>query len=324
MILKKCLCVLVFLFFPLFVYAGPVNLSAWQAWVQIFREEAITSGIRPGLFDYIFKDMQPSAKHIRLDRSQPETRLTYYKYRNTRGDLYRIKLGQKEYRRYVTLLNAVGAQYRVSPCFIVSLWGLESSYGRFMGNFDVIRSLSTLAYDGRRSDFFRKELLLALHMVNDGHIALKDFKGEWAGASGQSQFLPSSWHRYAVDYNLDGRKDIWKTHADIFASIANYLLQNGWQQGEPVFIEVILPQGFDTALLGYDHEKTVQEWRSLGIRIKSGQPIVDDRLIASMITPYGGPTMMVFNNFRVLLKWNYSSFYAGTVDYVAKNICRGV
>jgi len=294
---------------------------SWSNWVAQLRHEAIAEGINPQLFDYIFSEMQPNEKNIYHYRNQPETRLTYYKYRDTRGNKSRIKLGRIEYQKHKQLINTIGAQYGVDPCFIVTLWGMESSFGRVVGDFDVIRSLATLAYGSKRSKFFRKELLIALHMVNDGHIALEDFKGEWAGASGQTQFLPSSWYKYAIDYNLDGRKDIWRTYSDVFASIANYLRENGWQYKQPVLVKITLPVYFNRNLFGLNTVKTVREWRHLGVQIKPGQPIPDENLPASIIRPYGGPAMMIFNNFRVLLRWNYSLYFAGTVNYVANKIC---
>lgn len=300
------------------------NQPNWHKWLKELRQEAIADGMNPNLFDKIFHNMKPNKRLLRLDRTQPETRLTYYKYRNTRGDAYRIKLGHREYKRHKKLLKQIGRQYGVDPCIIVAIWGLESSYGRYMGNFNVIRSLTTLAYDSRRSVFFRKELLLALRMVNEGHVDVENFKGEWAGASGQSQFLPSSWYKYAVDYDLDGRKDIWQTHGDIFASIANYLRSNNWQTNQPRKIEVILPSNFNSNLIGLTHTKTIQEWHHLGIQIKIGQQWPNKNLNASIIYPYGGPYFMVFNNFKTLLSWNYSTYYAGTVDYVARKICQQI
>jgi membrane-bound lytic murein transglycosylase B len=298
------------------------NNARWRAWLNDLRTDAIAEGIDLYLFDQIFHDMTPSPKHLHFDRTQPEHRLTYYEYRNTRANQNRIRTGRKMYQRHKFLLNEIGSRYGVNPCIIVSLWGLETAYGNYMGDFNVIRSLATLAYDSRRSAFFRKELLLALHMVNDGHVDLKNFIGEWAGASGQSQFLPSSWYKYAVDYDGDGRKDIWQTYPDIFASIANYLYQNGWEHGQPVLVEVILPDNFDDQLMGYEHKKTVAEWERMGVKIKDGQlqPRID--ALASIIHPYGGPTWMVFNNFLVLLTWNYSRYYAGTVNYLAMNVCQ--
>ncbi|MCK4608110.1 MAG: lytic murein transglycosylase [Gammaproteobacteria bacterium] len=310
----------------LFAFATPTlaatnQNTSWQAWVKNLRTEAVTEGINPQLFDRIFHNMTPSAKHIRLDRNQPETRLTYYKYRNTRANNYRIKLGQKLYRKHKVLLDKIGQDFGVSPCYIVTLWGLESSYGRYMGDFKVTRSLATLAYDSRRGPFFRKELLLALHMINDGHVVHETWVGEWAGASGQSQFLPSSWYKYAVDYDNDGFKDIWKNYPDIFASIANYLRENGWETGQPVLVKVSLPHNFNHNLLGLKHEKPVYDWQNLGVKINNNYPIPNPHLMASVIEPYGGPVFMVFNNYKVLLRWNYSLFYAATINYTAANIC---
>ena len=293
---------------------------SWRAWIQQVKQEAISQGIDPQLLDRVFANMTPSQKHLRLDRNQPEKRITYLKYRNTRGDAFRIKLGKREYRKHKKLLDTVGHTFGVSPCFIVAIWGLESSYGRFRGNFSVTRSLATLAYDSRRSAFFRKELFLALHILNEGHIELHRFKGEWAGATGQAQFLPSSWFKYAVDYNRDGRKDIWENHGDIFASIANYLAQNGWQTGQPCSMTVSLPYNFDKSLLTLKVTKSVRAWEQLGVQPHG---TINPNLPASIIHPHGGPDMMVFNNFKVLMKWNYSSYYAGTVEYMARKICQG-
>lgn len=294
---------------------------AWKAWVAELRQDAISQGIKPELFDRVFKHIRPRKRILHYDRSQPEKRITYQKYLKSRGDNYRIKLGKREYKKYQSLLDSIGQHYGVDPCVIVSLWGIESSYGRFMGNHSVITALATLAYDSRRSVFFRKELLYALHILNEGHISLKDFKGEWAGGSGQPQFLPSSWHHYAVDHDQDGKKDIWRTHADIFASIANYLSSHGWQAGEPKRITVLLPEHFDPSLLSLKVTKTVSQWQALGVNIPDMLTKKDANLEASIIQPYGGPTLMVFKNFKVIMKYNRSTFYAGTVSYMADKIC---
>jgi membrane-bound lytic murein transglycosylase B len=247
-------------------------------------------------------------------------RLTYLKYRNTRADAYRISLGKKELRKHQSLLRQVAQLYGVSECFIVSLWGLETSYGHYMGNFPVIHSLATLAYDGRRTDFFHKELLIALHILNEGDVQLKDFKGEWAGASGHPQFLPSSWYEYAVDYDRDGHKDIWKSLPDAFASIGNYLYKNGWRRDEPWAIPVTVPAGFDKELLSTDITKPLLQWKQLGVRAEQGE-LPDNNYPVSIIQPKGGPTLMIFNNFKVIMKWNHSTYYAGTVGYMAEKIC---
>lgn len=295
-------------------------VEPWTVWVKQVRAEAIAQGIRPQLFDEVFNGMTPSSAHIQLDRKQPEKRLTYIEYRNSRADNYRIKLGRQEYKKYAALLNEIGNDYGVDPCFITAIWGLETSYGRFLGSYPVIRSLATLAYDARRAEFFRRELFYALHILNEGHIKNKDFKGEWAGASGHPQFLPSSWHNYAVDYNGDNHRDIWNTYSDVFASMANYLSQNGWQPNQALSVEVTLPPYFDANLASLKIEKPVSEWLAMGIR-PMGR-VADRRAMSAIITPDGGPAYMVFNNFKVLMTWNRSIYYAGTVGYMADKICQ--
>lgn len=295
--------------------------QSWPSWVHDFRQEALADGISSATFERAFDGLTPNRRLLRLDRYQPEQRLTYLKYRNTRGDAYRIKLGKRAYHKHRKILKAVEKQFGVSPCYVVALWGLESSYGHFMGSFKVVRSLATLAYDKRRAKFFRKELLHALHILEGGHVPLHRFKGEWAGGTGQPQFLPSSWRRYAVDFDNDGKRDIWRTHADIFASISNYLVKNGWKKGGPWGAAVTLPRGFDKKQTGYKHPRTVSEWQALGVKFKASKHFAKD-LKAWIVMPYGGPALLVFNNFRVIMRYNHSTYYAGTVAYIADNICK--
>jgi peptidoglycan lytic transglycosylase B len=256
------------------------------------------------VFDAAMVGVKPSRRVISFDRKQPERRLSFLKYRRSRADAYRIKLGKREYRKHHALLKEVGSQYRVDPCILVSVWGLESSYGRYKGKFPVIKSLATLAYDDRRSAFFRKELLHALHIVQGGHIELRDFKGERAGGSGHPQFLPSSWKHYAVDHDKDGRKDIWGNIGDTFASIANYYAENGWQYQQPWAAKVQLPSHFEKQNLGYKTHKTIAQWKQLGVKIDSLRPIPGDDAKAWVVQPYGGPTIMAFENFRVMIRYN--------------------
>lgn len=300
-------------------YANPLS---WPEWVSQLRVEAVADGIRPELFDSIFANIQgPDSRVLHFEKTQPEKRITFMTYRTSRADAFRIKLGRSEIRKHSQLLNEIGSRYGVNPCFIVSLWGLETSYGRFMGTFPVIKSLATLAYASKRANFFRKELLIALHIVNEGHVKLEDFKGEWAGASGHPQFMPSSWLKYAVDYTGNGHKDIWKNFADVFASIANYLAQHGWQKDGPWAIQVSVPVTLDKTIINSNTEKTIVEWQQLGLRTNDGRPWPNTDLKASLIEPLGGPTFLIFNNFKVLMKWNRSVYYAGTIGYMAEQIC---
>jgi membrane-bound lytic murein transglycosylase B len=299
--------------------------QSWGSWVAEVREQALREGIPAPLFDKAFTDIHEPSRTVKsLARSQPEHRLTFSKYLHSRADNYRIVVGRQQYKKYKETLDKVGADYGVDPCFIMAFWGMESSYGSYMGKFPVIRSLATLAYDSKRQDFFRKELFLALQILNEGHVTLDHFKGEWAGASGQPQFLPSSWFRYAVDYDRDGKKDIWESRPDVFASIANYMKQNGWRSGEPWAIQVKLPSNFDKSLEGKTVVKPVSEWNAMGVRTESGEPLPNQNLQASIYEPYGGPVFLAYPNYKMILRYNNSIYYAGAIGYMADKICNRV
>jgi membrane-bound lytic murein transglycosylase B len=222
------------------------------------------------------------------------------------------------------LLDAIGQRYGVQPRFIVALWGIETSFGQATGRFPVIGSLATLAYDGRRSAFFRKELINALRIVDEDDVDPKEMLGSWAGAMGQSQFMPSSFLLYAVSYSGDGRRDIWHRRADVFASIANYLAQSGWRGDETWGRRVSLPKRFNAALLGTGVERSLAEWRRLGVRRADGGPLPQSPIEASILRPGGddGPAIMVYGNYRVLLKWNSSNYFASAVGLLADSMER--
>lgn len=306
----------------------PVSATApagWYTWLAEFRQDALNDGIRPEVFDMAMANVIPSRRVVNFDRTQPEKRITFLQYRQSRIDPYRIKLGKQKYRKHRTLIEDIAKEYGVDPCIITALWGMESSYGHYKGNFPVIKSLATLAFDGRRSEFFRKELLHALHILQEGHVDLANFKGEWAGASGHPQFLPSSWRKYAVDHDDDGDKDIWNDLDDVFASIANYLKQNGWKKGQPWAVQVkapvSLPRGFD------EEQHPLWKWYQMGVNpeqtAESSANEIDPNLAAWLIEPYGGPALLAFNNFKVIKRYNNSNFYAGSIGYLADQICHG-
>lgn len=316
----RILSVLIGLMLSSFVIA---QQQSWNSWVADVRQEALGQGIPAALFDEAFADIHEPSRQVKgLARSQPEHRLTYSKYLSSRVDNYRITIGRQQYKKNQALADEIGKHFGVDPCFIMSFWGMETSYGSYMGNFPVIKSLATLAYDSNRPEFFRKQLFYALHIVNDGHVTLDRFKGEWAGASGQPQFLPSSWREYAVDYDGDGRKDIWESKADVFASIANYMKKNGWQTGEPWAILVKLPKNFDKNLEGKTIVKPVSEWNALGVRTERGEPLPYQNLQASIVQPNGGPVFLAFPNYKMILRYNNSIYYAGAIGYLADKICQ--
>lgn len=320
--MRKCILRGIFLALSLFVQSALAQIP-WPEWVVQLKQEAISQGISATLLDQLFTDMNaPQQKILGLASTQPEHRLNYYQYLNTRASQDRIAMGKKEYRLYSNILNAIAQKYAVDPSVIVALWGMETSYGHFMGTFPTIQALATLAYESNRPDVFRAELLDGLHMLNDGHVTIEQFKGEWAGASGQCQFLPSSWYKYAVDYNNDGKKDIWSSVPDVLASIANYLHLNGWQKDQPIVIVVQLPAGFSTTYVQTREIKTVRQWASLGITQTNGQPLPASlsNAEAFVVNPDGGPVWLALNNFKVILTYNNSIYYAGVIDYMAEHI----
>jgi membrane-bound lytic murein transglycosylase B len=221
------------------------------------------------------------------------------------------------------MLDAVAARYGVPARYLVAFWGMETNYGAHLGSFPVIDSLATLAYDERRAAFFRTQLLHALHIVDDGHIRVANMRGSWAGAMGHMQFLPSTFVDHAVDATGDGRKDIWGTLRDAFASGANYLDSLGWAGDERWGREVVLPADFPYAQAQLDVTKSLAAWADMGVKRADGGalPVVDG-MQGSIVLPQGheGPAFMVYDNFRAILHWNRSVNYAIAVGYLADRI----
>jgi membrane-bound lytic murein transglycosylase B len=237
-------------------------------------------------------------------------------------------------------LLKIGRTFGVQPRFIVALWGIESSFGRHKGGYPVVQALATLAHDGRRSAYFRKELFNALAILDEGHILVADMTGSWAGAMGQNQFMPSSFLSYAVDYDGDGRRDIWKSEVDVFASTANYLARSGWRDDQTWGRQVKLPEALKATIAGLmpkdppkgcralrrlTVQKRLGEWQKLGVRRLDGRDLPRRELPASLVFPDGaeGPAFLVYNNFRVALKWNCSILFATAVGLLADRIRGG-
>ncbi len=256
---------------PTVAWAG----EDFAAWLQGLRRDALAQGIGAATLDQALTGLQPIPEVIELDRSQPEFTLTFQEYIDRVVPQARIDRGREELATNRDLLARVSRQYGVPAHVILALWAVESDFGRRTGSYPVIAALATLAHDGRRSAFFRKELLDALHILDEKHITLELMMGSWAGAMGQNQFMPSSFRRFAVDYDGDGRRDIWTDRADIFASIANYLSQSGWSTNLTWGRPVRLPAGFDRNLANGEARKTVAAWTALGVRTAAGQKLPD-------------------------------------------------
>lgn len=299
--------------------------SAWamdfHKWKNNFRTEAISKGITPDTFDNAFSDVVPNQRVIELDGKQPErTKIGFATYLKNVMSQSRIDTGRERLAENKPTLDKISSVYGVPPQVIVSLWGIETSYGKNTGGFDLVTALSTLAWEGRRAEFFKTELLYALSILQGGHIDKADFKGSWAGAMGQNQFMPSSWHRYAVDFDGDGHKDIWKTKADVFASAANYLHRNGWDSSLKWGWQIEFPEKTT-----YNKEKhTYVEWLKKGIHFKDTPPNIPANTHLTLVIPDGGDNRayLVSRNFDVIMSWNRSTYFALTVgllsDFVAQ------
>ncbi len=235
----------------------------------------------------------------------------------------RVAQGRRLYKEHRELLARTSEKYGVPAQFIVALWGIETSYGNNTGGFGVVPALATLAYDGRRSKFFRSELMNALKIQDEGHISNKNMKGSWAGAMGQNQFMPSSFHAFAVDGNGDGKRDIWTSLPDVFASTANYLSKSGWDADEKWGRRVKLPAGFSKDMASLKVKRDLSYWKKSGVTLLNGQPIpVVDGMKASIVAPDGlsGPAYLAYDNYRVIMRWNKSTYFATSVGLLADRI----
>lgn len=291
----------------------------FAAWLTDFRQAALSEGISSETLDAVLPGLAFRPRVVELDRRQPEGTLTYAEYLSRVLPPARVNRGKRLLRKHRALLADIGEAYGVQPRFIVALWGIESDFGRVTGGFPVLDSLATLAFDGRRGEFFRGQLIEALRIVDDGHIQADQMLGSWAGAMGQSQFMPSSFQQFAVDHDGDGRRDIWGTLPDVFASAANYLAKAGWKHDQTWGRQVRLPEGFDLDLTGLGVKKPLGEWQALGVRRSNGDDLPTRQLTASLILPggQGGPAFLTYPNYRVLLKWNRSHYFATTVGQFA-------
>lgn len=295
---------------------------AFAAWKEALRQEALGLGISKGTLDGALAPAAPIAKVIELDRRQPEFTQTFWRYLDLRVNETRIARGQEMLRTHAALLNEIWNKYHVPPRFLVAFWGLESNYGDHFGGYPVVDALVTLAYDPRRSRFFREQLIDALKIIDRGDITVDRMRGSWAGAMGHLQFIPSTFVRYAVDEDGDGRRDIWGSLPDTFASAANYLSSIGWRGDETWGREVRLPAGFDYELSASNVEKTLAEWAKLGVKRANGEALPKADMRASLVLPAGhrGPAFLTYANYRRILNWNRSTLYAIAVGHLADRL----
>ncbi|MBP5855599.1 lytic murein transglycosylase [Marivibrio halodurans] len=295
----------------------------FEEWLRDLKAEAMRRGISEETLTGAFQDVAPLPKVLEYDRSQPEFTRTFWQYLERAVTDGRIERGRALMREHRGLLTRVESEYGVQARFLVAFWGLETNFGDYTGGFPVIDAVTTLAHDRRRSEFFRAELMNALRILDEGHIAKPRMLGSWAGAMGQLQFMPSTFAAHAVDADGDGRKDIWGSLPDVFSSAAKYLSDVGWKGDRTWGREVRLPEGFDLELATRDVRQTLSDWQDLGVRRANGAdlPIVAG-MEGSVILPSGwkGPAFLVYDNFDNILTWNRSTYYAIAVGYLADRL----
>ncbi len=304
---------------------------SFGAWLADLKAEARQRGISQATLDAAFAGIDaPIERVVELDRKQPEFTLTFWNYLERAVSDQRVATGQELYSRHRQLLDRVEAEYGVPGRFLVAFWGLETNYGQNFGSYSVIHALATLAYDERRSDFFRRELLTALQIIEAGDIQPARMEGSWAGAMGNLQFMPSTFQQHAVDADGDGRRDIWGSLPDVFASAGKFLSDLGWNAGETWGREVRLPEGFDhgrSSIETYPENRLpLSEWARLGVRRADGGPLPQgtgvSEMRAALLLPAGheGPAFLVYDNYARVLDWNRSILYALAVGILADRI----
>ena len=299
--------------------------QSFEDWVAELRAEAAALGISESTLAALDDLEAPLPRVLELDSSQPEFVQTFTRYLGLRVTPRQVERGQQLLNQHAVLLEEVRQRYGVQPQYLAAFWAIESNFGSNTGGFSGLQALATLAYDPRRADFFRTQMLTALQIIDEGHISAADMSGSWAGAMGQLQFMPSVFNLHGVDGDGDGRIDIWNSLPDIFHSAANFLSKSGWKGDERWGREVLLPEDFDFSLAGTDTRKPLQEWRDIGLLQTSGAPIPVADMRASVVIPAGagGPAFLTYDNFRVTRVYNTPIFYALTVGHLADRFSGG-
>ena len=317
---------------PAPIAAVPSLPPPFSEWLTAFRAEAAERGIRPEILNQALQGVEPVEQILERDRAQAEFVLDLSSYLNRRLTPSIVRNAQRMYAEHRSLLTKVGDKYGVSPRVVVAVWGLESNFGRFAGVRPTIPTLATLAYDERRGAMFRNELFSALEILNRGDIELDRLKGSWAGALGQPQFMPSSYLQYAEDFDGDGRRDIWTSEPDVFASVANYLKQHGWTKGDSWGREVKLVGKARTAAeavslrgAGCRAERAItnpmplKDWRRMGVQTVAGTLVPASDREASLVRA-GKRNFLLYSNYRAILAYNCANTYALSVALLSDRL----
>jgi membrane-bound lytic murein transglycosylase B len=309
---------------------------SFEKYVENLQQEAIEKGFTPEFAKQHLNNLTYLKRAVKADKNQPEFKETLDTYLPKRVPEWKVKRARQAYKDNLPLLKEIGAKFGVQPRFIVSLWALETNFGRIQGKMPIIDSVTTLAYDGRREAFFKKQLWASLKILEQGHIEKEKFVGSWAGAMGQCQFIPTSFLAYAADGDGDGKKDIWNNKADVFASMANYLKSEGWNGNRTWGRQVKLPENFDKSLLmpkgskgrsqwlknWKKSEQTLDFWNEQGVTRMDGRPLPKANIKGTLLTPddANGRVYLGYNNYKSLMHWNRSYYFVTSVGYLADRI----
>ncbi|HSW04023.1 lytic murein transglycosylase [Aquabacterium sp.] len=307
--------------------AGPDEVAlreGFARWVTRLRPGLQAAGIHEATLRAAFDEVQYLPRVVELDRAQPEFTRAVWDYLDSAVTPQRIALGQDKLLQFRGEAEAAAARYGVPPDIVVAIWGIESNYGSHYGNTPTIDALATLGFEGRREDWARSQLLAALKILQSGDIARANMLGSWAGAMGQTQFMPSAFLAYAVDGDGDGRRDIWGSMADVMCSTANFLARAGWQTGQPWGVEVKLPQAFDPGRADTELRQPAAQWAAEGVTTLDGAPL-PAFADGAILLPAGarGPAFLVGPNFRAILRYNNSTSYALAVGLLAQGLGGG-
>lgn len=299
--------------------------AAFRQFIDDMRAVALKKGISARTYDRATNGIKPDPKVEKLATNQPEFNTSIWKYLNTRVSAKRINTGRQMKTRHAAAIAAIEKRYGVDRHIFLAIWGMETNYGDFKGNMNVIRSLATIGYQGRRAKFGRQQMLAALKILQHGDIDPAHFTGSWAGAMGHTQFIPTTYNAHAVDWTGDGKRDIWNSVSDALASTANYLHKSGWRPTRPWGWEVRLPKGFDYKNIGPAGKRTTAQWKKIGVVPANGERFGIDKEMARLILPAGarGPAFLVTANFKAILAYNSSLSYALAVGHLADRIRGG-
>ena len=306
--------------------AGPAAAqSGFGECLQSIKADAVRQGVSAAVADRAFQNLTPDQKVIELDSRQPEFSLTYGRYVGNAVTPDRIAKGQQKLVQYRGLLEALQQEYGVPGQYLVAFWGLETNYGSYLGDFQVVRSVATLACMTKRIALFSNETVQALRILATDGMTSQQMRGSWAGAMGNMQFMPSTFVKYGVDRDGNGHIDLWHSMPDAFASAANFLRGIGFRPGLPASEEVVLPQGFPLEQADTTVEKPVRAWTAMGVKRAGGRalPVSDEP--ASIVLPAGwrGPAFILYPNFKAVMNWNRSTLYALSVAILANQIAGG-